>query len=53
MRYEWDENKRRGNVDKHGVDFSAVYGFDWESALVVVDKRRAYGEKRYGQCQGD
>ena len=26
--FEWDENKRRANLEKHGIDFSAVYDFD-------------------------
>ncbi len=35
-KYEWDENKRRENLDKHGVDFSAVYSFDWNTASLEV-----------------
>ena len=31
-KYEWDENKRRANLEKHGIDFSAVYDFDWNTA---------------------
>lgn len=30
--YEWDEEKRRTNLAKHGVDFAIVYRFEWESA---------------------
>jgi len=26
--YEWDENKRRTNVSKHGVDFAEIEAFD-------------------------
>lgn len=32
--YEWDENKRRANRVKHGVDFDDIKAFDWESARV-------------------
>ena len=32
--FEWDPGKRQANVAKHGVDFSAVTAFDWETALV-------------------
>ena len=31
MRYEWDEEKRSSNLDKHGVDFEAMEEFDWEA----------------------
>lgn len=47
MIYEWDDAKNRGNVRKHGVSFDRAEAFDWESALVVEDKRRDYGEPRF------
>lgn len=47
MVYEWDEIKRESNREKHGVDFSEVYDFDWETALVIPDTRSDYGEPRY------
>ena len=47
MRYEWDENKNRSNRDKHGVDFVMMEHFEWETALVILDNREDYGEKRY------
>ena len=31
LSYEWDENKRRTNLVKHGVDFTAMHAFDWET----------------------
>ena len=34
LSYEWDENKRRTNLVKHGVDFAAMHAFDWETARV-------------------
>jgi uncharacterized protein len=34
MLYEWDETKRRKNITIHGVDFSAVESFEWESAVI-------------------
>ena len=43
----WDDNKRAANLAKHGVDFAAVEGFDWETALTAVDDRRDYGEDRF------
>jgi uncharacterized DUF497 family protein len=39
MRYDWDEVKRRQNVNKHGVDFPAVYQFNWNWALMEIDDR--------------
>ncbi|MBI1218835.1 MAG: BrnT family toxin [Rhodobacteraceae bacterium] len=44
--WDWDEDKRRRNAAKHGVDFAAVARFDWASAVVEPDRRRDYGEAR-------
>ena len=44
--FEWDEAKRRANLAKHGVDFTLVEAFEFETALVEADERRAYGEDR-------
>ena len=45
-RYEWDEAKRRGNWEKHGVDFESIVQFNWGTAMVERSDR--YGEERYG-----
>ena len=45
MRYEWDEEKRAFNLDKHGVDFEAMEEFDWEAADIEASPRG--GEMRY------
>lgn len=42
----WDENKAAANLAKHGVAFDAVADFDWQTAEITVDRRRAYGEVR-------
>ncbi len=47
MNYDWDEAKRRANLDKHGVDFESAREFDWETALVIEDRRQDYGEPRF------
>ena len=47
MDYDWDEAKRLLNYDKHGVDFSEAINFEWDVALVTMDKRYDYGEKRF------
>ena len=46
MEFEWDEAKRRRNLEKHGVDFAYALEFAWEDALVIVDDRFCYGEER-------
>jgi uncharacterized protein len=45
--YSWDERKRVSNLKKHGVDFAIVKDFDFETALVLRDERKNYGEERY------
>ena len=37
LSYEWDENKRRTNRAKHGVDFAAMRAFDWETARIEAE----------------
>ena len=44
--YDWDEAKRAANIAQHKVDFTAVYEFDWETAVVDFDDRENYGELR-------
>jgi uncharacterized DUF497 family protein len=45
MGYEWDEEKRRANREKHGVDFSNIEGFDWATSTVSQDNR--HEEQRF------
>ena len=47
MEYEWDEAKRRSNLAKHGIDFTAAAQFDWPGAARFFDRRRPYGEARW------
>lgn len=35
--FEWDDNKRRDNQAKHGVDFAEVVRFEWGTALIAED----------------
>lgn len=37
--YEWDEAKRKSNIARHGVDFTTVERFDWETAIINPDNR--------------
>ena len=46
FRYEWDAEKARVNVEKHGVPFEEAYRFDWSSAIEAEDTRYDYGETR-------
>ena len=45
MEYEWDETKRLENLAKHGIDFNAIRGFDWDHALIEPSPRT--GEMRF------
>ena len=46
MPYEWDEQKRRENRDKHGLDFAEVeVSFQWETAVMTPSPRG--GEMRW------
>jgi hypothetical protein len=62
MIIEWDENKRRANIRKHGFDFAEAEEM-FRGALLVrrgallvrPDTREDYGEKRWiaiGMIQG-
>lgn len=46
MRIAFDPNKDAGNQSKHGVSLSLAAELDWEAALVWVDDRFEYGERR-------
>ena len=47
MQFELDENKRKSNIEKHGIDFvDAVKIFDGFISS-QEDLRADYGEKRY------
>ena len=45
--FVWDEAKRLFNLSHHGVDFTSISRFDWDSALIWQDRRRDYGEPRF------
>lgn len=46
MRYGWNPAKNAGNVVKHGVPFSAMDGFGWDTAYVRGDLRNSQAEIR-------
>jgi len=46
-KFEWDEAKRKSNIEKHGIDFvDALVIFDGYT-LTVEDDRHDYGEERF------
>ena len=47
MEFDWDEQKRAANPAKHGIDFRDAASLAWETAQVLIDNRRNYGEARY------
>ena len=47
MQFEWDENKRKSNIEKHGIDFvDAVKIFDGFTHD-TQDTRQDWGEERF------
>ena len=47
MSYEWDEQKRRINVKKHGVDFVDIPELFNDDIVTIPDERFDYGESRF------
>ncbi len=47
MKFEWDDNKNKKNIDKHGIDFNdALTIFDDDDRIEAIDDRNDYGEER-------
>lgn len=47
MTFEWDDDKNKINIQKHGFDFSDAKHIFEDPYLVLEDKRKDYGEKRF------
>jgi len=47
MKFEWDENKRLINLQRHGIDFADVDLVFENETTTTVDERFDYGEIRY------
>ncbi len=47
MQFEWDEQKRKTNIRKHGFDFRDAFKVFDSPMLVAPDDRQDYGEDRY------
>ena len=42
-----DPQKNERNIALRGIPFEIVEDFEWDSALVVEDLRKDYGERRF------
>jgi len=47
MEFDWDESKRKANLQKHGIDFVGIDRLFDDETLTVLDDRFDYGEQRY------
>ena len=47
MLFEWDEEKRKSNLQKHGFDFADVEQIFNSEHFTISDERFDYGEIRY------
>jgi uncharacterized protein len=46
VRFDFDPNKDRLNLEKHGLSLSLDKELDWDAALLWIDDRQDYGETR-------
>lgn len=48
MKFQWDENKEKINITKHGLDFrTASWVFEDENRIEFYDEEHSYNEDRY------
>lgn len=47
MNFEWDEHKRKYNIQKHGLDFADAWKIFRTPMLTSLDEREDYGEDRW------
>ena len=47
MKFEWDEEKNKENIRKHGLDFADAWQIFDAPMLTVVDTKEDYGEDRF------
>jgi len=47
MQFEWDEQKNRVNIQKHGIDFADAVELFASPMLTALDDREDYGEDRW------
>jgi uncharacterized protein len=47
MNFEWDEDKRLTNIEKHGIDFIGIETVFEGETVMILDDRFDYGEERF------
>ena len=48
MKFQWDENKEKINITKHGIDFkTAARVFEDENRIEFYDEEHSFTEERY------
>lgn len=47
MKFNWDKDKNKRNIEKHGINFSDAYEVFSDTHLIFEDTRYDYGECRY------
>ncbi len=47
LRFEWDENKNRTNIRKHGIDFRAAIPVFDDPFVLLEQDRDVEGEQRW------
>ena len=54
LEFDWDENKRQKNIEKHGIDFFDAIKIFWGTILQKISPKK--GEQRFlaiGKIGGD
>jgi hypothetical protein len=46
VKFEWDEQKNRINIEKHGISFEDAKAIFEDVRITAVDTRQSYGEIR-------
>ena len=47
MKFEWDKQKNKANIEKHGLDFADAHKVFESPMLVKINDRKDYGEDRW------
>ena len=47
MKFEWDEEKNKENIQKHGLDFADAWQIFDAPMLTALDTSEDYGEDRF------
>jgi hypothetical protein len=47
MKITFDPNKNAANIEHRGLSFEQVEELDWDTALVLEDDNKDYGERRF------